>query len=629
MTRGFDMKLTFIVVFVASTLLVSCGGGGTSATLGPIISSTEYSGSTQSIRYSDGSTVTNTATSSPVSWASDHITKTITHTFANGGTNPVVSTVAGTAGSPTYSGSTQSIVTTYGDGFSATANNAATSSPVSWASDHITKTITHTFANGGTNPVVSTEQGVTSGAALSTSAGINSTSSLTTRYGDGHAQVLQDGSTQKPFQQNTLSSTSNSDPNAIVATTSQNFDLRWGSKATPYVLATTDDVGLRMTSTTATLALTGGLYQTISFNPNLDSSTTLGIDTSAIQGVWITPDVKSAWSQGWTGSGVKIGVIDDFTADNKNDFKSISLPTGCSYESGVYLCSSTNVFKVQLTHGEQVSLIAGGSKSSFSGGVRQAGAWAYQGAVGSYVVNIDLSVSLSSPLFGVAKDAEMYRSDFLTYQSHTNGLFSVMKNWGVGADVSSQRYRDLKVVNLSLGGTSANPVTNVANYQSQLAYANASVVPDAVFVKAAGNNSCVVSLSNCDPHNAVFYFSPQYKEKSLLVGALNQAGGSIAPYSNKAGTFVDRFLVADGRGIENFDGTYDQGTSFAAPRVAGYAAILRQKFPNLNAANTSNVILDTASWNNSWGAKDTTVQAIYGQGEASLSRALAPVGRLR
>ena len=85
----------------------------------------------------------------------------------------------------------------------------------------------------------------------------------------------------------------------------------------------------------------------------------------------------------------------------------------------------------------------------------------------------------------------------------------------------------------------------------------------------------------------------------------------------------------DGRGIEKFDGSYDQGTSFAAPRVAGYAAIIRQKFPNLNAAKTSNIILDTATWNTRWGEKNTSTQAIYGQGEASLSRALAPVGRLR
>jgi subtilisin family serine protease len=129
--------------------------------------------------------------------------------------------------------------------------------------------------------------------------------------------------------------------------------------------------------------------------------------------------------------------------------------------------------------------------------------------------------------------------------------------------------------------------------------------------------------------NAVFHNATPFKDKSILVGALDQEGGSIASYSNQAGDYADRFVVADGRGLMQADGSYAQGTSFAAPRVAGYAAIIRQKFPNLTAANTASVILDTASWNASWGDKSAANMAVYGQGEASLGRALAPVGRLR
>ena len=87
--------------------------------------------------------------------------------------------------------------------------------------------------------------------------------------------------------------------------------------------------------------------------------------------------------------------------------------------------------------------------------------------------------------------------------------------------------------------------------------------------------------------------------------------------------------MADGRGIQRPDGSYDEGTSFAAPRVAGYAAILRQKFPNLDAAQTASILLDTAQWTSAWGARDAGTQAVYGQGEAKLRRALAPVGSLR
>jgi subtilisin family serine protease len=187
----------------------------------------------------------------------------------------------------------------------------------------------------------------------------------------------------------------------------------------------------------------------------------------------------------------------------------------------------------------------------------------------------------------------------------------------------------LQVLNLSLGGTSANPVINQSIYANQLSYANASAVPDIVFVKAAGNSSCTINLSNCDPSNAVFYNSPQYKTKSIIVGGLTQAGGSMASYSNKAGTYSDIFLVADGRGIyDSTTGIYEQGTYFADPRVSGYAAILRQKFANLNAEKSASILLDTARFD-TLTCHPNCDPTIYGKGEASLSRALAPVGRLR
>jgi len=70
--------------------------------------------------------------------------------------------------------------------------------------------------------------------------------------------------------------------------------------------------------------------------------------------------------------------------------------------------------------------------------------------------------------------------------------------------------------------------------------------------------------------------------------------------------------------------------------VAGYAAIVRQKFPNLTGANTADILLTTARYDtltcyqgSSAGPTGGCDKAIYGQGEASLSRALAPVGYLR
>jgi subtilisin family serine protease len=98
---------------------------------------------------------------------------------------------------------------------------------------------------------------------------------------------------------------------------------------------------------------------------------------------------------------------------------------------------------------------------------------------------------------------------------------------------------------------------------------------------------------------------------------------------------ADRFLIANGNSpycnTTNIGGekvSPGKGTSYAAPRVAGYVAILRQKFPNLNAEKSASVLLYTARY-------DTLIcypncsPSIYGKGEESVSRALAPVGNLR
>ena len=94
---------------------------------------------------------------------------------------------------------------------------------------------------------------------------------------------------------------------------------------------------------------------------------------------------------------------------------------------------------------------------------------------------------------------------------------------------------------------------------------------------------------------------------------------SLASYSNFAGTNTtvqDQFLVV---GVKN-SATGLLGTSFAAPIVSGYAAILKSKFTGAGHTQIANQLLDTAR-------RDTIAgydPALHGQGEASLSRALAP-----
>jgi hypothetical protein len=175
---------------------------------------------------------------------------------------------------------------------------------------------------------------------------------------------------------------------------------------------------------------------------------------------------------------------------------------------------------------------------------------------------------------------------------------------------------------------------------------------DAVVVKAAGNDGI---LADKEPLNKSLATNSNINPRLLIVGALNRAGftsslATIESYSNIAGSdssVSSRFLVASGttpfsngymarNGVAIEGTTFGPdgsalsatGTSYAAPRVAGYVAILRSKFPNLDAVKSSSIILDTARYD-TLTCNPNCDPAIYGKGEASLSRALAPVGRLR
>ena len=153
--------------------------------------------------------------------------------------------------------------------------------------------------------------------------------------------------------------------------------------------------------------------------------------------------------------------------------------------------------------------------------------------------------------------------------------------------------------------------------------------------------------SEFEPLNWFLAKDTSTSERLLIVGALDHAGSKtnraeLATYSNTAGDdneVQNRFLLASGTvpfdpGTVALNGVpvkLVQGTSFAAPRVAGYVAILRSKFTNLNANQSANILLSTASYETlaCFQKPGGCNPAIYGKGEASLSRALAPVGPLK
>ncbi len=102
----------------------------------------------------------------------------------------------------------------------------------------------------------------------------------------------------------------------------------------------------------------------------------------------------------------------------------------------------------------------------------------------------------------------------------------------------------------------------------------------------------------------------------IIVGGLT-GDNKIARGTVKAGVdAMHRFIAVDQDGVYN-----TAGTSFAAPKVSGAAALLQHKFPGLTKIQIADVILTTAD---DLGAKG--VDPIFGRGRLNVGRALSPIG---
>jgi hypothetical protein len=483
-------------------------------------------------------------------------------------------------------------VTTYGDSTTATATNTATSNAVTWAADHVTKTTTYTFADSTTNPVVTTVAGTTSTPTLTpvvypadwlTVGALGAVtkptvSSKITSYGDGYSITLEDGTLAKPFLQATLLGLSIADPNAVTDSSTTSYDLRWGTpdKSGPSYASSFSPSRVTFLSPLAYMGIPVSSYTNTLSGPTLNSPSL---------------EVRTAWGDGWTGKGVNILLVDGYTG------------TGTAYEHGVTTMMITDLIAIGATKFGVDS--AWDSVTLLPTGVVKAGS---SGAAIATLTNMGV-VNAS---FG------------FNYWANT-------LDPNLAADVTAA----FGLVALAGGATTWQHIFNGASF-----YPLANVA-DAVIVKSAGNDT--TSAAN-EPFVFAYANDIVINPRLLVVGATLADGTalaktSIAAYSNTAGTnatIANRFLVANGVspystgdvGINGFTVAAGAGTSYAAPRVAGYVAILRQKFSNLDAVHSASILLDTARYD-TLSCHPNCDPTIYGKGEASLSRALAPVGYLR
>ena len=188
---------------------------------------------------------------------------------------------------------------------------------------------------------------------------------------------------------------------------------------------------------------------------------------------------------------------------------------------------------------------------------------------------------------------------------------------GPEAVVKAAADTNASVVNISVGGFHGFDSTSV------IADASAAT---SLFVIAAGNDQHMDCRSSdnyaeCLSIGSQFILgadSADLADKTILVGYVktfsNTGGGSYTfNLGTRAGDLKDHYIVADGTAAAG-----KVGSSFAAPRVTGTAALVMQKFPTLSAAQVKDLILGSATDIGAAGTDD-----VFGRGKLNLLKALS------
>lgn len=297
-------------------------------------------------------------------------------------------------------------------------------------------------------------------------------------------------------------------------------------------------------------------------------------------------NAPAAWRQGWTGKGVKVGTLDDFSTRDIF-FDSFDIPRFAS-------------------HGELVRLI-------------------------EFQVAPEITHSAQQLTFGCnVSDATQIQQVRSAYQfMNTNGYHIVNNSFG------NDRYDNgiCPGVTASLAPTSAwrdlielsaqDPVTRSIAFSTGAGSYNANML----FVIAAGNEAqgCTFGTAECNLEAATIQKlrtdgETDAGDRVIFVGALGDGVNTLANYSHAAGAMQNDYIVAHDDVLEAGDLS---GTSFSAPRVTGAAALVRHKFPNLNGPQLKQVLLQTAD---DLGARG--VDTVFGHGRLNILNALSPVGRV-
>ena len=318
---------------------------------------------------------------------------------------------------------------------------------------------------------------------------------------------------------------------------------------------------------------------------------TTGFNTAEYQrsNAAVAANAITAYNLGFTGSGVKIGIVDTGIVTTLADFAGKIDPASRDVAGSRGLGDDSG-------HGTAVADVAAGAKNDL--GIH--------------------GVAFNSTIVALRADTP---GSCAMPETDTGGGCE-FNDGAIGSGIDAARVAGAKVVNLSLGGSAPN--------SSLLAAMGRAVSAGMVLVISAGNEGDTPEGVNPD----LFALVParQFAGSVIIAGSVgvnDGAGGTaldqLSTFSNKAGTGASNYLAALGYRVQAISDDGQQyrwsGTSFSAPAISGSVALLAQAFPNLTGQEIVSILFRTADDLGAVGT-DTT----FGRGRLNLTRAFAPIG---
>ncbi|MEI6444347.1 MAG: S8 family peptidase [Nostocales cyanobacterium ELA583] len=273
-----------------------------------------------------------------------------------------------------------------------------------------------------------------------------------------------------------------------------------------------------------------------------------------------------AWQRGYTGKGVVVAILDTGVDYNHQDLKNNiwSNPKEVA-DNGIDDDGNGYIDDVQ---GWNFDTSNNNVLDNNGHGTHVSGTIAAE--------NNDIGVT------GIAYDSKIMPVKVLdangsgSYSNITKGIYYAVDN---GANV----------INLSLGGNSSNDTL-----KSAIEYAGKKGV---IVVMAAGNNG--------DP---IPSYPARYAYNSgIAVGAVDR-NNNLADFSNRSGSKEITYVTAPGveiySTVPNNQYALYNGTSMAAPHIAGVVALMLSANPNLTESQVQQIIVNTSA--NSTNPQPTT-----------------------